>query len=286
MKNLIIILACLLSQCSILVAQKFGLVINELSKEPISYVNIHILGTEQGFTSDTEGVFKIDANPKDTLVFTAVGFDSIHIPYLQIGKKVFLTPIIYELPEVSFIDQGEITFKFGELNKEAPIIMVRSWGNSKMLAQLVPFEDKYEETPYLGSIEFLTTSFLKSAKFNVRLYKFDEKGGIGKPLFYENLFVQALKGTNKTLLDLSEYFIEFPKSGLIVVIEWLNIKGNQYTFKSIHKESNKKVKRTYIEPAFLSHWGKNNIGIWHYKGKWIKNEVNFSPIQMEITLKN
>jgi len=287
MKSLIIVLLFLIVHLNAATAQKNGLVLDELTKEPIPYVNIHILGSEQGFTSDTEGFFEIEASPKDTLVFSTVGFETRRIQFSQIEKQVYLTPTTYEIPEVTFVDRGEQKYRIGELKRQFPSFHIFNTSRGiKMRAQFIPFHSKYNDTPYLESIKFLTDSDVKNAKYNVRLFRPGDKGEIGEPLFQKNLIVIASKGAAKTNLDLSQHFIKFPEAGLIVAIEWLDLKENRHDYKYRISGSKKKIKRTSIEPSFSASKNKTEDRIWYYFGKWVAIEENAYPIQIEVNLTN
>jgi len=205
----------------------------------------------------------------------------------KVKKQVYLSPTIYEIPEVSFVDRGEQKYRIGELKRQFPSFHISNTTRGiKMRAQFIPFHSKYKDTPYLESIKFLTDSDVKNAKYNVRLFRPDNKGEIGEPLFQNNLIVTARKGAKKSILDLSKQFIRFPENGLIVAIEWLNIEENRHDYKYTISGSKKKFKRTSIEPSFSAFINKEEGRIWYYFGQWVSVKENAYPIQIELNLTN
>lgn len=53
-----------------------GVIINKENKEPMPFVHVMNVNTEQGTASNLQGRFTIKMGPKDSLVFSAVGFDN------------------------------------------------------------------------------------------------------------------------------------------------------------------------------------------------------------------
>lgn len=78
-----------------------GKITDAASGMPMAGVNIIVKGTTQGTTSDAEGIYIIDVQPEDVLVFSFIGFQSVE---MRVGNQssidVQLTEDIQSLKEV------------------------------------------------------------------------------------------------------------------------------------------------------------------------------------------
>ena len=78
-----------------------GKVVSGTNKEPLGGVSILIKGTNRGTTTNADGVFKIDAQTKETLIFSFVGYDKKEVLVgTQSDINVSLTENISSLNEV------------------------------------------------------------------------------------------------------------------------------------------------------------------------------------------
>lgn len=86
-----------------------GIVINATTKEVLPFVNIRVLGTTVGTTSNVEGHFQISIQSRDTLVFSYVGFSK-----LRLGGNSFNTKnLVVELREKT-TELNEVVVRPGE----------------------------------------------------------------------------------------------------------------------------------------------------------------------------
>ena len=282
------LLFSLLLAFSSLFAQKKGIVINESINKPIPFVNIHIAGTQTGFTSDLKGRFLIEAGDKDSIVFSAVGYKRHVIIADQLTKLIKLTPVTYDIPEITISEKEKKKLKIGALKRQFPghhfgINIVQSY----MVARFFPFKKKYTGTPFFKSIEFLTQSDVKDAKFNIRLYEADSNGQPGGLINSHNIIGIARKGDRKTKIDLEHLHIQFPHEGLFVAVEWLNIEANKYEYTYTRQGSRKKHKGISTEPSFSLQKDTQEKYRWIYLGNgWENKLLKIEPIQMEIALSN
>ncbi len=273
--------------CNSVFAQLSGVVMDEITSRPIPYVNIHIAGSQSGFTSNQNGMFLINANQSDTAIFSAVGFESKNLQIGLIKNEVFLTPKVYEIEEVTIQKHEKVYSQIGKLKRQFPSYHYgNSTGRLLIIGQLIPYEDKIEQTPYLKSIEFLTHSDVKNAKFNVRLYNLNRQGEPDQLIYGNNIIAIARKGGHKTKVSLDSLHIKFPTSGLVVGIEWFNIEENKYEYSYTMKGSAKKLKTTSIEPNFSLDKNAQKTTHWFYWNNWHKVSNHIKPIQMELILTN
>ena len=82
-----------------------GVIENDADSKPISNVHVINLNSVVGTISNKEGVFEIDANVNDTLIFSYLGFKSIKVRVTNDiirfkNTKIKLTELAYALEEI------------------------------------------------------------------------------------------------------------------------------------------------------------------------------------------
>ncbi|MGS2727161.1 carboxypeptidase-like regulatory domain-containing protein [Psychroserpens sp. BH13MA-6] len=280
---------------NLIYSQTKGTVLDSISQEPIPYVNIWVENENIGTTSNEIGQFEINESLKDkTLIFSAIGFKTKKVNFKANTEKVHLSPEITELEEVLISNKLGKELIVGQFKESDIDLNMACWTKPWILARYFPYEEKFNETRFLKSIKIRTTSDIKDAKFNIRIYEKDENGEPSAFLYDKNIIGIAKKGKKLTEIDLSEYDIYFPKDGLFIAIEWLIIEENKYEFKVKWVETKKKEKKTSYEPAFgviPSETGENSM--IYISGKWQKIWKSRSPkkykdkyglLAMELTL--
>ncbi len=281
---------------NLIYSQTKGTVLDSISQEPIPYVNIWFENENIGTTSNEIGQFEINESLKDKiLIFSAIGFKTKKINSKTIGMKIQLSPEITELEEVLISNNSKSKeLKVGEFEEDDINLNMACWSKPWILARFFPYEKEYDETRFIKSIKIRTTSDIKNAKFNIRLYQKNEDGEPGAFLYDKNIIGIAKKGKKLTEIDLSEYDIYFPKDGLFIAIECLIIEENKYEFKAKWVDTKKKEKKISYEPAYgvlPDETGENSM--IYISGKWQKIWKSRSPesykdkyglLAMELTL--
>nr|WP_321451252.1 carboxypeptidase-like regulatory domain-containing protein [uncultured Carboxylicivirga sp.] len=287
LKSSIVSIVCLMVSLSSLLAQKKAVVINELTQKPVPFVNVLTSGTKKGCNSNENGFFEVYATPADTLIFSAVGYKTKFIIAKTIKDSIFLMPLVYEIPEITISNKKQ-EYKIGYLKKQ-----VNGWfianavGNNGLTAQYYPYYTEYEETPYLKSITFITRSTVKQAKFNIRLYNSDDSGMPGTLIYNKNIIGIAKKGNRRTKIDLEGLGIKFPKDGMFIAVEWLQLECNVYEYTYKRNGTKEKRRGDSLDPSFSRYSNpKQNQPIWHYYGHWSKSSHVNKSIQTKIILTN
>lgn len=81
--------------------------VRDLKGEPLVGVNIQIKGDSQGTTTDLNGVFDLELNPGDTLVFSYVGYRTVEMAYDgQSRMDIVLQESAQELEELIVVGYG------------------------------------------------------------------------------------------------------------------------------------------------------------------------------------
>lgn len=293
-----ILLTSIILFTNLIYSQTKGTVIDSISQQSIPYVNIWVENENIGTTSNETGQFEINESLKDKiLIFSAIGFKTKKINSNTIGMEIKLSPEITELEEVLISNNSKSKeIKVGEFKDEDIKLNMACWSKPWILARFFPYEKEFDETRFIKSIKIRTTSDIKNAKFNIRLYQKNENGEPGEFLYDKNIIGIAKKGKRLTEIDLSEYDIYFPKDGLFIAIEWFIIEENKYEFKVKWVDTKKKEKKISYEPAYgviPSETGENSM--IYISGKWQKIWKSRNPeeykdkyglLAMELTLTN
>ena len=300
MKNQITTILLLLTSTS-LFSQINGVVIDSLTKEKIPYVNIWVENENEGTTSNENGEFLIEnLDNQKNLVFSAIGYETKHIDIKTIQKTIELNPKIYELKEVNISPKQEnIETIIGEFSKSE---IYQYFGCGKLpwiVTRFFPFEEIFNQTPYIKKIRLLTRSEVKDSRFNVRLYSVNESGEPGNYIYDENIIGIAKKGKKNTEIDISYLNFRVPEKGFFIAIEWFIIEQNKYHYDYSMLGSKERLKGISYEPNIGTVPRDKDENSWFYvKGKWGKVQKNnsslikdeykdkYSMLAIELTLTN
>ncbi|MBC8753312.1 carboxypeptidase-like regulatory domain-containing protein [Kordia sp. YSTF-M3] len=227
MKHFIITLLLLIS-FSQAICQVTGEVIDTKTKNPIAYANIWIQDTKSGTTTNEDGTFIFEkAKIGDTLKVSCVGYEEEYF-IAKADNKISLNAMVVELDTVVLqpVTYKRIkkitTFKKKDLKKY--------YANGHYsIARYFPYKRNYKENPYIKEIKTLVwNSKREKVNFKMYLLKADNEGNptnilIGEPqLFYVKRGVREVNWRLKSP-------ILFPKEGVFVVIDRINIKDNLYS---------------------------------------------------------
>lgn len=232
-------------------AQKTFVIENSMTKEPIAFTSIY---TEDGtfkISAETDGNFTIPTEFLDyVFVFEAVGYD--------VKKTKLTTEIVLLDPKSELLDEVVIVSKTGARELEIGRVkkIIPSFSFIGVTADYIltfgrffPYEEKYKETPYLKNISFLLGAEKKDATFGIKIYEANKEG---KPvvLLHDHLIIsKTKKGYKKTLTDVSDFNILFPKNGIVVVFEWIKNPGNLYEDRFDDKIKMRYNPRLYMDKS-------------------------------------
>lgn len=285
--KLLIKLLLIVLWSDIVLAQQVGHLIDFKTEKPIPYVNMQILGSRTGFTSDENGKYKVSVKSTDSIVLSAIGYKTKILGASQIKGDLFLHPTSYDIPQVN-IENEEKQVEIGRVKKQIfSYYYGASNGYTYMIGRFFNFKEEYKETPLLKSIEVLTDSELDSAQFNIRLYSVDSLGYPDELIQHTNIFAFAAKGIHLTKVDIEKLYLKFPTNGLFVAIEWLKLERNLYQWSFRDTRTKKRIESVSLEPSIAVENNPNKGDSWIYTGKWrLEKDKSSRLIQMKITLRN
>jgi hypothetical protein len=279
--SLLIFISCSLS------AQIKGIVKDSLTDKPIPYVNIWVENENIGTTSEENGEFSIIGAENKTLVFSAIGFETLKAKLNESGK-VFLKSNAYQLEEVMIQKRiGKDQIEIGNYKKGDVKMFYGTRLQPKILAKFIASTKDIKTHPFIDNITFFTLSNIDKAKIKVRFYDVDPDGSPGLDYSGDIIIVTVKKGKRNTKLDLKDKNIIIPDSGLFIAFEWMIIEENKYTYEYTLDEENAKIQgglpdsKMKIYKDGLSYCPMigtipaDSSTSWHFlAGKWVSRKIH------------
>ena len=267
-------------------AQTKGVVVDESGK-PIPYVNIWVENENIGTTSEENGEFSIADAENKTLVFSAIGFETLKAKLNESGKIV-LKSIAYQLEEVLIQKRiGKDQIEIGKYQNGNISMYYGAGIQPTILAKFIAPTQDIKTHPFVDNITFLTRSNINKAKIKVRFYEVAQDGSPGLDYSDDIIIVTVKKGKRNTTLDLKDKNIIIPDSGLFIAFEWMIIEENKYTYEYTLNEENahvqgwlpgskRKVYKDGIEyDPFIGTIPSESSTSWQYiAGKWVSRKIH------------
>lgn len=262
-----------------------GFVFDYFTKQPIPYVNLSILESQVGTSTDEDGSYVLEIQEKNLnkyIHLSSLGYQDSIISvvefikeekiYLKVKTEMLEEVLISKKIEQQFLEVNPIKkkdIKSGLPGFEHPIIA----------ALFFPYEDIYQSTENLNSIKLYIrhTWYYKNrpSKFRLRLFSIDNNGFPGKDLVSESIIIETDEKQKEIEIDVSKYNLMFPKDGFYVGLEWLYIAFNEYDDYYITEGTKEKKFVKKYAPVFSCSIEK--IGIYKlalfYAGSWHKTPL-------------
>lgn len=284
-----------------------GVILDKETDTPIPYVNISILDSKVGTSSDEDGQYRLEIEEiflDKNIHLSSLGYkDTILLAstFLKL-KTIKLIPLYEELDEV--IIPKKFKEKFTEINKIKPKKLRGGYAAGTkpwILALYFPFNKKYKETEYLNQLKVYVNRSMRikkyQSKFRIRIYNVDKNGMPGEDILLDDIIAETEDKQNEVVIDLSEYNLIFPSDGLYVALEGLAIPYNAFEDLSTYVNSKgEKTRREVIRysPYFSATVEKKDDfkvvkfdnGKWYdFKVPLIKKDETFVPA-ISLTLSN
>jgi len=255
-------------------------VLNSEDNSVVPFVNIWCEHSKFGTSADENGLFiNSKFNQNDTLVLSAIGFETKKITLLKDVKTILLTPKIKQLNEIVLVSKKIKIAKINKIKKTNFNVAFAEKEPTNIIAKYFPFDEKYFSTPFVKSIEFRTLSSKKNTLIIIHIYEATEKGEPGNYLSSKNQVYQIPKGNRTIKIDLSNLNIEFPKKGVFIGIEVPKVKENEA------KENQDTKEFKIYEPLIRMSNTDSIIDTWVYKnGHWELNQK--LSLALELSLSN
>lgn len=276
---------------NLLFAQKSisGRIIDASNGAPIPYSNIWILGTNYGTTSLENGNFSLKTDTIITnklLKISSVGYNDTLLKITELQNVIKLNPKIYELSDVKIYPTKKIEFIINDLKNITLKGAITNDTTPRIIGMYFPYKSSYYSYPYIKSI-LIYTRDNKHMKFNIRVYGFDTiSHKPSKELMIKNLLVKSsisLLGKPRFVeVNLIDYSIKIPESGIFIGIEWLILPENKFRIDYTNIDSKKKFWRTHYGPDLGATIDSVNYTWKYLKGNW--SEPGFSKYRFKNAL--
>lgn len=108
------------------IVQLSGYVVDSVSHEPVSFITIHVRGSNRGMISNNQGFFSLAVNRTDTVLFTGVGYrpHNLIVGNYRKGATLFVSvnmmPSVYMLRGITVRALTRERFKYEFLHLELP----------------------------------------------------------------------------------------------------------------------------------------------------------------------
>jgi hypothetical protein len=271
---------------------------NSLTKQPVSYANIWILGENIGTTADENSNFTFDNSVKNKrITISCVGFDRREIVFNASSKTIYLKRAGNLLKEVSVTPRlRNKILVVNRLSKNKWKPSFENGGNPWLMGRCFPFREKYEVTPYINQVKFFTRSRVSDAKFGIQLVSINKNGQPKKTLNSQPIYDFAKKRTSFTEIDISDLNIEMPETGIIMAVEWIIVSKNRHECTYFTKgKIPEEVKGVSYSPSFIASKLKSGEAAWSYSRGTLRNDkqirnpdskIHNRTVAIELTLSN
>lgn len=289
----LILIIVILVKTTYAFSQIESILLNKSSKKVIPYASIYIKNSKTGTSSDLEGKFSISIDSVDTLMISSVGFKALELPFAKIKDTLKMEYDIQQMSEIVVRPKREKGGWFPEKNILGNIsnafftvnIWMGSGGNAFQIARLFKYEPKYRFTPYIQKITLNTWSRVDNAIYSVKLYKVNKDGFPGTLINSKTIIGNAKNRMRKSIINLEEYNIRFPREGLFVAIDYINIESNRSLKDSDYSFLYDDYKYEYSPSIGLKHSEKFELYQYDYKkGKWYISKDFRNVLECELVL--
>jgi hypothetical protein len=244
-----------------------GVVKDSLTGQPIPYANIWVENENVATTSEEDGTFSITVANTKNLIFSALGYEIRTLKATQVNQ-VFLNPKAFDLDEV--LISNSIGTKQNIIGLTENTVAQAFDNGPRIDVKYFPYSSEYKKTPYLKRVTVYTDSRIEDATVKLHFYKVDTNGYPGYELLQKELIVKVKNGTKINKIDLSDFGLVMPKSGLFVGFEKLMIEKNKKektVINPVTKEA--QIQRTYY-PLMLYNYVERDFLFTFSGGKWSK----------------
>jgi len=267
-----------------------GVVADSVTKEPLPFVNIYILNTSQGTTSNENGYFQLkEPNAGQNLRFGYVGYDSKDITYVKKQMDtIFLSQNKEQLNEV--VVQAPLQDKTIKIkaSKSKDKLGISNSGDDEgariFLRYFAKPSELKDEAAYLKSAEIFLFKGIGSVKrdyiFRIRIMSLTEDAEPGYDLI-DNITLIGRPGA-KVSVDLEDERILIPENGFLIGVEGLQIDQNYIRTTKLLLENGKYKDLKKYGPTFKAVESKDPV-YYLSRGEWKKMKMPVPAMNLIIT---
>ena len=220
-------------------AQVKIIVLDSITQKPIPYVGVCNNENENSYSTNENGKLKTDKlKLESSLTFFTSSYEKKEIKVKNCNKSIFLQPKLENNIQSNSLLKNEETYLINDDTKFSfENIYMLPESKNRIIATYIPYSDEVIKTPYLSKVEFgIKIADFKSI-YKIRFFEADENQMPATELCNKEIIATAKKTTSfyggydhvtdeNGSIDVSNYKIKFPKNGIFVAIEIINLKLN------------------------------------------------------------
>lgn len=239
-----------------------GIVMDEVSREPLPFVNIGVINRNMGTISRDNGQFEIrleNVSQDEELTFSMVGYQIQSIRIESIGNgslQLYLQPKTYLLKEVTVTDSRiKNPVKLGRFKPSRTTTGHSGAGNFGFGGEWGIRIFNSDKTSWIQAVSFhLRFNTLDSVLFRINLYSITNDLP-GESLLQQPLYVKSYKGDKWITRNLEAERLLIDEDIIVsyeVVRLWYSDRGENHLFFT-HGEGYEQSK-TYIRKSSQDQW--------------------------------
>jgi hypothetical protein len=191
------------------------------NNKPIAYAKVFFEDKPYFKNTDKKGKLKLEKGEKVSKI-SAAGFEDL---FPVSNQKEFILKSKEDIERTSPVSKNKLRITIGKADKSSVNYMM---GDNQLFskAEYIPYKADYPEISFIKSITFLSSSLNgKTRPIILRFYK-NDNGKPGAPYGNPGYVVNCKPGKTINKVDVSENGLIFPKEGLFLGFEWVNISFN------------------------------------------------------------
>lgn len=219
-----------------------GIVTDFETNLPMHLANVTFIEKDKGSYTDLTGKFELNIDNEKQILISSVGYESLIVNVSEIKDfeqilKIKLKPSAEKLEEVVISA------------KKKKYTSSKKLGESKRLKVRTSLPFGYEFANLIhnpknqdGIVEQVILNLNKSkeydylATYNIKFYEYDSiSRQPSKLLHFENLVISPENKTYELKIDVEELGITFPKNGICIGVEIVNMKNRLNLWRLLHR---------------------------------------------------
>lgn len=263
MRDFIAALLCISQIEGFCQAECRGVLLDSLTKQPIEFANIGLVGKGLGTVSDENGAYRLsipDSLQEEPVRISIIGYKAVVFKAKELDKHpvVMLAQNFTPLKEVA-VSAKKARIKI-QGNDTRTHRFQAGFNKNNLGAELaVKLHIKHPQTHLLKLMFNIAVNNLDTCPlFRINIYREDDKGFPGENMLTQNVIVMPKTRTGMVEVDLTPYAV-FTDRDVFIAIEWIKDLGNT---RGLYFSTRVPGSATYHRQASQGKWEKaNGVGV-------------------------
>lgn len=239
--------------------------------------HVSISSQPYGTYTDDAGYFEVEVQAGDTLVVSYVGYGTQRIPVYQFNGVVLLQPEIRLLPEIVVAASSHTTRRLFGFHRAKHDHAFQAGVGRRFLVRIENDEHRHGIIQKLHyALRNRVSIYVQDDKgtrlkpvsavyrIQVRVHAVEDSGYPGRDLLTVPVLVEVAPGDHHIEVDISQYQIPFPLTGVFVGLDIVSLTGKNEKAKQLLSSSD--VLGTLVEQSASS---DKSLSYFTMQGRWI-----------------